>query len=519
MLSAQTNLAMPEELLIMTPQQTELFAQKVSALSKHTGLSKAKVSECLIHQLELMTCEWNLASTGRSLREVIEASRQDRKNAALKVGELALKSENLRQRLQISNDVAASLAISLREHLGIVPVLPELMTDADLVEMGVPYIDSVGRIISGKRQPGTPNSQADHAGIVTPGGSTPLPVWRSKHSVIPETARPNLDVSEITTFAQEVGRKLWDENYSVTVENVQDLDPKIIGSDCDAVNSVFSKRKYQTQRRVWEVFLNRLRRLARHFGDQEEATLVMDFMTEREDIAQLWERFAEGSESRWRPHRSMPWHFLIQFPYRKDLQISDPLLVLQVGYQLFSKLTIGVAPSTGYRTVINSADNQTANRMVGELIAGVSKWFNPIYLLVDSGAVRIKSSLNPSIPSPLEAKRQRTEMPIDRDKVVEAMRKAVPDIGPDPELRLFRFKRNAKNFSDGNFIPWPQGVEQKTRSGVIVVGHQDVLFQVNLYDWSVQVASLLDQDTASGMVVAHYRNLRAIYEPRVTTNS
>jgi len=510
---------MPEGLLTMTPQQAELFAQKVSALSKHTGLSKAKVSECLIHQLELMTSEGDLASTGRSLREVIEASRQDRKNAALKVEELALKSESLRQRLQISNDVAASLAISLREHLGIVSVFPELMTDADLVEMGVPYIDSVGRIISGKRQHSTPNSQADHAGIVTPGGSPPLPVWRSKYSVIPKTVHPNLDVLEITTFANEVGRKLWAENYCITVENIPDLDPKVIASDCDAVNSVFSKRKYQTQRRVWEVFLNRLRRLACHFGDQEEATLVMDFMTEREDIVKLWKQFAEGSESRWRPHRSMPWHFLIQFPYRKDLQIADPLLALQVGYQLFSKLTIGVAPSTGYRTVINSADNHTVNRMVGELIAGVSKWFNPLYLLIDSGAVRIKSSLNLSIPSPLEAKRQRTEMPIDRDKVVEAMRKAVPDIGADPELRWFRFKRNAKNFSDGNFIPWPQGVEQKTRSGVIIVGHKDVLFQVNLYDWSVQVASLLDQDTASGMVAAHYRYLRAIYEPRATTNS
>ncbi len=503
----------------MTPSQSEMFAQKVKALSKHTGLSEAKVTECLIHQLELITSEWDLASTGRSLSEVIEASRQDRKSAALKVGELNLKSENLRQRLQISNDVVASLAISFREHLEIVPVIPELMTDADSVEMGAPFIDSVGRIISGKHQYRNPNSQADHAGIVTHCGSTSMPVWRSKYSVIPKTDRPNFDILEITTFAQEVGRKLWDKSYSVTVENIQELDPKVIGLDSDAVNSVFSKRKYQTQRRVWEVFLNRLRRLARHFGDHEEATLVMDFMTEREDVAKLWDRFAEGSESRWRPQRSMPWHFLIQFPYRKDLRKSDPLLVLQVGYQLFSKLTIGVAPSTGYRTVINSADNRMANRMMGELIAGVSKWFNPIYLLVDSGAVRIKSSLNPSISSPLETKRQRTEMPIDRDKVVEVMRKAVPDIGADPELRWFRFKRNAKNFSDGNFIPWPQGIEQKTRSGVIIVGHKDVLFKVNLYDWSVQVASLLDPHTASGMVAAHYRYLRAIYEPRATTNS
>jgi hypothetical protein len=259
----------------MTPQQEELFTQKVGKLAEQTGLTEASVSESIMNQLELMTSEWDLASTGRTLREVLEASRQDRKEVALRIAELSLKTAELRPRLEKSNDIMFSLVVALRERLGIAIPHVEMLTDAALVEMGLGYIDSVGRIVPGKRQSRTRDSQTEQrTGMITGSGSTPIEPWRSKYSVIPERARPTLDVLAIAAHAQEVGRRLWGEHYCVTVESLSEVNPNINTADCDAVNSIFSKPKYKTQRRVWEAFLNRLRRLALLGDDQEERVLV-----------------------------------------------------------------------------------------------------------------------------------------------------------------------------------------------------------------------------------------------------
>lgn len=123
-------------------------AERIRKLAERTGYSEAEIEEALVHQMDLICAEADMAWHGKPLNQVIEEARQDRKNLLMAVHVLSESTRNLVTLAQERNNIMFSAAITVTRRLGVAKHLPELVTDQELRE-GPGYIDSVGRIIKG----------------------------------------------------------------------------------------------------------------------------------------------------------------------------------------------------------------------------------------------------------------------------------------------------------------------------------------------------------------------------------
>ena len=173
---------------------------RIQKIAERTGYSEAEVEEALVHQIDLICAESDLAWKGKPLSEVVEQARQDRKNVLVAIHFLSQSTRELVTMAQERTNVMASAAIMVTRRLGVAKALPELATDQELQE-GSGYIDSAGRLIREPAQLGEVEFEP------TKGGKT-IEVFDSK-SVFPQQS-----LQPSTSSSHTVDPK--DENLDLT---------------------------------------------------------------------------------------------------------------------------------------------------------------------------------------------------------------------------------------------------------------------------------------------------------------
>ena len=175
---------------------------RIQKIAERTGYSEAEVEEALVHQIDLICAESDLAWNGKPLSEVVEQARQDRKNVLVAIHFLSQSTRELVTMAQERTNVMASAAIMVTRRLGVAKALPELATDQELQEDSG-YIDSAGRLIREPAQPGEVEFEPAKGGkaieisdskSVFPQQSL-QPSTSSSHTVDPKDE--NLDLTEI----------------------------------------------------------------------------------------------------------------------------------------------------------------------------------------------------------------------------------------------------------------------------------------------------------------------------------
>jgi hypothetical protein len=293
--------------------------------------------------------------------------------------------------------------------------------------------------------------------------------------------------------------------WGLIADRVLSVEAGIDETDIAGVNAPLWKATHDENRRVWEVFLNRLRRFGRDFKIQEEGIVVIDLATTPRLVNDLWMHFSLPPKTK-RKKSKRGWQFLVHHPCRDDFKGGLKNLPQIPGFAISS------SPATGLWGNISPPCGATWTSIFGRVVIELSAWFNLVLLATDEGLVRFTNPKAISLPNPLETEPFDVEVEIDRNKVIEAIRSLGAGIPNEALLRIFKYTMNVVGTSDGDFVPFESEIAQYTRSGTIFVGCGEWLFALNLRTWEATRVGRFDEKRVRCAAAKHFRHQRALHE-------